>query len=591
MILDKMILNRLFTVAVLMLPLVSGAENLRRSITLDEAITIARAQSVDAAVALNELKTAYWEYRTFRADLLPEINFQATAPSYRKSYSPYQLDDGSYTFVRNNFMQMSGTVSVDQNIWLTGGTLSLNTSLDFLKQLEGNKYNRFMSVPVALTLSQPIFGVNHIKWNRRIEPVRYEEAKARFMSATEQVAMSTINYFFNLLMSKENLSIARQNLKNADKLYEVAKAKRFMSATEQVAMSTINYFFNLLMSKENLSIARQNLKNADKLYEVAKAKRAMGQISENDLLQLELNKLNAVSSLTNCESQFKSDMFKLRSFLSLDETVELEPVIPADIPKAIVGYDDVLDKALANNSFAKNIRRRQLEADYEVAKAKGNMREITLYAQIGYTGTADKFGPAYDRLKDNQVVEVGFRIYEVAKAKGNMREITLYAQIGYTGTADKFGPAYDRLKDNQVVEVGFRIPLLDWGKRRGKVKVAESNRDVVESRLRQETMNFNQDIFILVERFNNQQQQLDISITADNIAQKRYDTNVETFLIGKISTLDLNDSQSKKDASRQDYINQLYAYWHYYYQLRSLTLWDFSSGKSIDADIEAIIRQ
>ena len=34
------------------------------------------------------------------------------------------------------------------------------------------------------------------------------------------------------------------------------------------------------------------------------------------------------------------------------------------------------------------------------------------------------------------------------------------------------------------------------------MKVAESNRDVVESRLRQETMNFNQDIFILVERFN-----------------------------------------------------------------------------------------
>ena len=45
----------------------------RRSITLDEAIVIARTQSVDAAVALNELKTAYWEYRTFRANLLPEM--------------------------------------------------------------------------------------------------------------------------------------------------------------------------------------------------------------------------------------------------------------------------------------------------------------------------------------------------------------------------------------------------------------------------------------------------------------------------------------------------------------------------------------
>lgn len=52
-----------------------------------------------------------------------------------------------------------------------------------------------MSVPVALTLEQPIFGVNTIKWNRRIEPVRYAEAKAAFLTATEEVTMTTINYF------------------------------------------------------------------------------------------------------------------------------------------------------------------------------------------------------------------------------------------------------------------------------------------------------------------------------------------------------------------------------------------------------------
>ena len=56
-----------------------------RTITLDEAILRARSSSVDAAVALNELRTAYWTYRTYRADLLPEINFNATVPSYRKS--------------------------------------------------------------------------------------------------------------------------------------------------------------------------------------------------------------------------------------------------------------------------------------------------------------------------------------------------------------------------------------------------------------------------------------------------------------------------------------------------------------------------
>ena len=173
-----------------------------RPITLNEAITLARVQSVNAVVALNELKTAYWEYRTFQADLLPEVNFNATIPSYAKSYNSYQQSDGSYTFVRNNFTQMSGELSIDQNIWLTGGTLSLNTSLDFMKQLDGVKDERYMSVPVALTLNQPIFGTNTFKWNRRIEPVRYAEAKANFLSETEEVTMTTINYFFSLLRAK-----------------------------------------------------------------------------------------------------------------------------------------------------------------------------------------------------------------------------------------------------------------------------------------------------------------------------------------------------------------------------------------------------
>ncbi len=469
----------------------------QRLLSLEEAITLARVQSVNAAVALNELKTAYWEYRTFRADLLPEMSFTATLPSYNKNYNSYQQSDGSYTYVRNDYMGLNGQLSINQNIWLTGGTLSLNTSLDFMKQLSGTKDKRFMSVPVALKLEQPIFGVNHFKWDRRIEPVRYAEAKAEFLSATEEVTMTTINYFFNLLLAKENVSIASQNLANAEKLYEVAKAKR-----------------------------------------------RMGQISENDLLQLELNVLTARSTLTNNESDLKSNMFTLRSFLALNEDEELEPIVPDTLAALTLSYDDVLDKALQNNSFAHNIRRRQLEADYAVAQAKGNQRQIKLFAQVGFTGTSDEFRTTYDRLKDNQ-----------------------------------------------VVEVGFSIPILDWGKRRGQVKVAKSNREVTESRLRQETMNFNQNLFILVEKFNNQQMQLQIAGAADNIAQKRYGTNVETFMIGKISTLDLNDSQTKKDEARQKHINELFWYWYYYYQLRSLTLWDFHTDTNIDADFEAIVKK
>lgn len=467
-----------------------------RDITLTEAIALARVQSVDAAVALNELKTSYWEYRTFRADLLPEVSFTGTVPCYTKDYSFYQNADGTYSVVNNNMLEMNGEISITQNIWLTGGSLSLSSSLDYLKVFSTGGGKQFMSVPVSLTLNQPIFGVNTIKWDRRIEPVRYAEAKASFISATEEVAMSAITYFFNLLLGKENLATARQNKENADRLYEAAIVKR-----------------------------------------------KMGQISENELLQLKLNALQCKANVTTAESNFNSYMFQLRSFLGVSEQEILNPVVPDVVPDVDIDYRRVLDKALERNSFAQNIRRRQLEADYEVATARGNLRSINLYASIGYGGQARNFSAAYRNLADNQ-----------------------------------------------LVEIGFTIPILDWGKRRGQVRVAKSNREVELSRIRQEQMDFNQDIFILVENFNNQAEQLAIAKEADDIAERRYKTNVETFMIGRISTLDLNDAQTAKDEARQTHIQQLYYYWYYYYQIRNLTLWDFERDTELEVDFDAVVR-
>ena len=468
-----------------------------RQLSLEETILLARTQSLDAAVALNELRAAYWEYRIYRAGLLPEVNFQATAPSYSKSYNSYQNSDGTYTFVRNNYMQMYGKLSVQQSLWLTGGTLSLNSSLDYLKTLSGDKQRRYMSTPIALTLNQPLFGVNNAKWNRRIEPVRYAEAKAEFLSATEQVTMNAINYFFNLLLAKENVSIARQNLHNAEKLYEVARTKH-----------------------------------------------TMGIISDNDILQLRLNTLNARSTLTSNESSLKNAMFSLRSFLNLDEKTNIEPLLPDTLASIELIYDEVLNKALTNNSVTKNLERRRLQADYDVAGARGNLRQINLTAQVGLSGVD--------------------------------RDIE---------------PAYDRLNDNRYVQVGLQIPLLDWGKRRGRLRMAESNRKITLGRIEQELRNFKQNLFILVEQFNNQRTQLNIAQEADTIARRRYMTNVETFMIGKISTLDLNDAQVSKDQARRNHISELMYYWYYYYKIRSITLWDWERDTNIDADFEKIIKQ
>ena len=142
-----------------------------------------------------------------------------------------------------------------------------------------------------------------------------------------------------------------------------------------------------------------------------------------------------------------------------------------------------------------------------------------------------------------------------------------------------------------MVRVGITVPLLDWGKRKGQRRMAESNRDIVQGQLRQQAQNFRQDIFILTEQFNNQAEQLRIASEADTIARRRYHTNVETFKLGSISTLELNDAQTAKDQARIGRIQQLYNYWYYYYQLRSIALWDFERDCELSEDIEKLIKE
>ena len=478
------------------MPLAVLAQTDTLRLSLDDCIAMARRQSIDAAVALGELRSAYWQWRSYRADLLPEVSLSGTAPSWNKRYSSYQQADGSLSFVRNDYLGLDGAVNITQKLWPTGGTLSVESSLDYLHQSgSGGSGNQFMSLPVAVTLSQPLFSVNHLKWNRRIEPLRYREAQARFLTETEQVAMQAISLYFGLLLAGEQVNISKQNLQTAEKLYEVAQAKR-----------------------------------------------RMGTISENDVLQLRLDVLTARSALTNSESNHQTRQFALRSFLDVE--ADIEPVVPEDVPQVRLDYDNVLNHALQNNALATTMRRRQMEADYAVASARANRQSINLYAQLGYTGTGDNMNSAYRNLLSNE-----------------------------------------------VVSVGITVPLLDWGKRKGQRRLAESNRDIIQGQLRQQSQDFRQDIFILTEQFNNQAEQLRIACEADTIARRRYHTNVETFKIGSISTLELSSAQTAKDQARQNRIQQLFNYWYYYYQLRSIALWDFERGCDITTDIEKLCKE
>ena len=459
-----------------------------RVISLEEAIRLAQEQSLDAMVAKSQLRAAYWQYRNYKADLLPNVKLAGTLPSFNRTLSSYLKEDGTYKYVSSNSISEQLSLSVTQNIPLTGGQLSLQSQLERVDQLDGNKETEYMSVPFNVVFSQPLVTANPLKWSMKIEPEKYKQARQQFAVSMESVSVQAISYYFDLLLAMINVNIDKQNLKSSEKLVQIAQGKR-----------------------------------------------ERGLISDNDLLQLKLNYLNASSSLIQTEQAYEQKMFALRNYLGYNDRVVIVPEIPGECPEIEVTFKHVIELANRNNPFRYEVVCRLLEAQQQVAGAKA----------------------------------------------GRGVQADIYASIGFTGSDKNFKDTYNNLRNRESVSLGISIPLLNWGKGRGQVELARSREEIAKMQVEQDMQAFEQNVLTTVKQYQEQNRLNEIVRLADTVAQKRYKTAYETFVLGQISVLDLNTAQTEQDNARRTYISQLYSSWVYFYNLRKLTLYDFEKKEDI----------
>ena len=78
------------------------AQQEQKVVSLGDAISLAREQSLDAMVAKSRLRSAYWQYRNYRADLLPNVTLTGTLPSFNRTLSSYLKEDGTYKYISSN---------------------------------------------------------------------------------------------------------------------------------------------------------------------------------------------------------------------------------------------------------------------------------------------------------------------------------------------------------------------------------------------------------------------------------------------------------------------------------------------------------
>ena len=506
------ILKKIFAAAALMLTAGAVAGNLSAQdstaalreeaprhwdFTLEDVIVMAQSKSLPALVARYSFISSYWQFRSYRAQFLPSLNLGADIGQYNRSIVALQdAETGETHYVQNDNMNNSLQLSIDQNIPFTGGTVSLNTYLNRFDQFSPFGDMTYNSNPVNIAYYQPIFQYNRLKWEKKTEPKRYEMSKRVYLEDMESIAVTATTYFFNVLRFQKSLEMARSRYESTQQLYAIAQ-ERF----------------------------------------------GIGTYTKDELLQMELQLLNADIAVASAEVELRQAMLSLRSYLGLTDDTEFSLITPTHHSDITIDEEDAVTRSLQNTSFSLNNEINLIEAEAAIAQAK---------AERGFSAT-------------------------------------LTAQFGLTQTGNDFVSSYRNPIDQEIVGLSLSVPIVDWGLGKGKVQMAKTQQEIILTQVEQEIMDRRQDIYIRVVQFNAQSKQCDVSQKADGIAAERFELALQRFRNGSISILDINTAQNERDEASAQYIEELANYWSYYYSLRKDTLYDYIYGKDLDAEFDKLI--
>ena len=83
---------------------------------------------------------------------------------YRYMTQRYDSEQNIDIFRQQQMFSASAGLEVTQNFDLLGGSLYLETDLEYMRNFGQNKYTQYSSVPVRIGYRQDLIGFNAFKW-------------------------------------------------------------------------------------------------------------------------------------------------------------------------------------------------------------------------------------------------------------------------------------------------------------------------------------------------------------------------------------------------------------------------------------------
>jgi len=462
-------------------------QNIKVSLSLKNVLDLAVKQSSSVKYTQNNNVNYYWRWKNFQTTFRPQLTLSGDLPNYARAWTSVIQPDGSISFQKTDQLNASANLALSQAIPITGTYIYAASYLlrnqDYIK---GS--TNFSGSPFYFGFTQPLFGYNWMKWAKKTEPLIYDEAQKAFLQSIEEISHEATARFFRYLQIQTNYSLAESNLKN---------------------------------SQDNLKIAE--------------VKQKIGDISENDFSRITLSVLNAQKSLDRAKMDLKNADFELKSYIGLDQNMNINLQIPLEMILFNVDVKIAMKEAKENRKETPYLERRLIEADRDLAAAKHSN---------GYS-------------------------------------VTLSGSFGLSNTAPQFNGVYQTPYDSRSVRLNMSVPIMDWGRSASKVKLAESQRELTLFDVEKNRENFERQIVVEVEQFNLLKDQLVTAKEADKVAENGYKIALKKFQNGEISITDLNISLSERETAKRDYISSIAKYWESYYLIRILTLYDFEGNAKI----------
>lgn len=357
-----------------------------KTVSMEAIIAKANKNSLEAYKAKGQQSASFWQYKAFKAGLLPKIDLEFQPISYNRAVEKrYDSENNIDVYRPIQVLNSFANIAITQNIQATGASIYLNSNLNSLTNYGDDVLKNYNVTPFRIGIYQPLMAFNRFKWEKQTAPLSYH-------------------------LSKQNY------------VYEI----------ENINIKSVDLFFNWALASKRVDIAIESNLSAEKLFNIGQKRYELGSIEKDDLLNLELDLYNAKTNLTEVKKGLSEALSNLNLFLRDENITKAKVELPILISNLHINAEEALALALENNPANISLKLRKIEALRDLDKiVKENRFDLSMRASYGLNQNATTLQDAYASFLDQQIVSVQLNmpLLDWGERKGNIKTARINKEV------------------------------------------------------------------------------------------------------------------------------------------------------------------